>query len=105
MPSTATSPRTPTPPLVPPLAVSTKEAGRLLSVSLSRLYELLRNGELRSYEDGHSRRVTMLSIEQYVERRLADSGGSWRQITVPPRSRQQASRAVNRRADQHELHK
>ena len=80
MPSTATSPRTP--PLAPPLAVPTKEAGRLLSLSLSRLYELLRAGELQSYEDGYSRRVTMASIHEYVERRLADSGGSWRQITV-----------------------
>jgi len=43
MPSTATSPRT------PPLAVSAKEAARLLSLSLSKLYELLRNNELQSY--------------------------------------------------------
>ena len=78
MPSTATSPRTP--PLAPPLAVSTKEASRLLSLSMSRLYELLRNGELQSYEDGGNRRVVMTSIQEYVERRLADSGGSWRQI-------------------------
>jgi excisionase family DNA binding protein len=84
--------------------VPAKEAGRLLSVSVSRLYELLRNGELQSYADGYSRRVTMASIHQYVERRLADSGGSWRQITAPPCCRQQASRAANRRADQHQLH-
>ena len=84
MPSTATSPRTTT----PPLAVPAKEAGRLLSVSLSRLYELLRNGELQSYVDGYNRRVTMASIHQYVERRLADSGGSWRQITAQPRRRE-----------------
>ena len=91
MPS-ATSPHIPT----PPLAVPPKEAGRLLSVSLSRLYELLRAGELQSYEDGYSRRITMASIHGYVERRLADSGGIWRQITAQPRRRQQAS--------QHELH-
>ena len=89
MPSTATSPRTP--PLAPPLAVPTKEASRLLSLSMSRLYELLRNGELQSYEDGGSRRVVMTSIQEYVDRRLVDSGGSWRQITVPPRGRQQQS--------------
>ena len=91
MPS-ATSPRIPT----PPLAVPPKEAGRLLSVSLSRLYELLRAGGLQSYEDGYSRRVTMASIHGYVERRLADSGGIWRQITAQPRRREQTS--------QHELH-
>ena len=102
MPSSATPPRTP--PLAPPLAVPTKEASRLLSLSMSRLYELLRNGDLQSYVDGYNRRVTMASIHEYVERRLADSGGSWRQITTPPRCRQQALRAANRRADQHELH-
>ena len=90
MPSSATPPRT------PPLAVPTKEAGRLLSVSLSRLYELLRAGELDSYVDGCNRRVTMTSIHKYIERRLADSGGIWQQITAQPRRRQQAS--------QHELH-
>jgi len=87
-----TSPRTPG----PPLAVSAKEAARLLSLSLSKIYELLRNGDLQSYVDGCTRRVTMASIHQYVERRLADSGGNWRQITAQPRRRQQTS--------QHELH-
>ena len=67
-----------------------KEAGRLLSVSLSKLYELLRSRELQSYADGYSRRVTMASIYGYVERQLADSGGIWRQITAQPRSRQEA---------------
>jgi excisionase family DNA binding protein len=93
-------PSTPTPPPVPPLAVPTKEAGRLLSVSLSRLYELLRAGELDSYADGYNRRVTMASIHGYVERRLADNGGRWRQITAQPRRREQTSRATNA---QHEL--
>jgi excisionase family DNA binding protein len=69
MPSTATSPRTP--PLAPPLAVPTKEASRLLSLSMSRLYELLRSGALQSYVDGYSRRVTIASIQEYVDRRLS----------------------------------
>ena len=94
MPSTATSPRTPTPPPAPPLAVPAKEASRLLSLSLSRLYELLRTSELQSYADGNSRRVTMASIHGYVERRLAANGGRWQQINAQPR---QASRA---RADE-----
>ena len=71
------------------LAVSAKEAGRLLSLSLSKLYELLRDNELQSYADGNSRRVTMASIYGYVERQLADSGDRWRQIT--------AHRVVDRR--------
>ena len=67
----------------------TKEACRLLSVSLSRLYELLRNGDLQSYADGYNRRVTMTSIYGYVDRRLADSGDGWQQI-VPQPSQQEA---------------
>jgi excisionase family DNA binding protein len=81
------SPHTPT----PPIAVSAKEAARLLSISLSKLYELMRNDDVQSYVDGCSRRVTMSSIHGYVERRLAESGNGWRQITPQPRSRQQAS--------------
>ena len=91
MSSTTTSPRT------PPLAVPAKEAARLLSLSLSKLYELLRNNELQSYIDGYTRRVTMASIYGYVDRKLADSGDGWQQITPQPRSRQQALRA---RADE-----
>ena len=83
--SSSATPRTST----PPLAVSAKEAARLLSVSVSKLYELLRTGELDSYADGCSRRVTMASIVGYIERRLADNGGGWRQINPQPR---QASR-------------
>ena len=92
MPSTATSPRTPT----PPLAVSPKEASRLLSVSLSRLYELLRRGALRSYADGCNRRVTMASIHEYVERQLAANDGGWKQIIPQPQpqpSRRRGERA------------
>jgi excisionase family DNA binding protein len=82
------------PPPAPPLAVPAKEASRLLSLSLSRLYELLRAGELESYADGNSRRVTTASLHEYVERRLAANGGRWRQINAQPR---QASKA---RADE-----
>jgi excisionase family DNA binding protein len=78
-------------PPAPPLAVPTKEASRLLSVSLSRLYELLRAGELDSYADGYNRRVTMASIHRFIERRLAESGGSWRQINPQPRQASKAS--------------
>ena len=83
-------PSAPTPPPSPPLAVPTKEACRLLSVSLSRLYELLRNGDLQSYADGYNRRVTMTSICGYVDRRLADSGDGWQQIVPQPSQRKRA---------------
>ena len=41
----------------PVLAVPAREAARMLSYSLSKTYELLRNGELDSYSDGKARRV------------------------------------------------
>jgi len=76
----------------PPLAVPPREASRLLSVGMSRLYELMRAGELESYEDGRTRRITMASITAYVARRLADSAGRWQQIAPqPPRRRRECA--------------
>lgn len=54
-----------------PLAVSPREACRLLSVGITRLYELIGNGELESYKDGGARRVTTKSIVARVERLAA----------------------------------
>jgi excisionase family DNA binding protein len=69
---------------VTPLAVSPQEAGRLLSLGLSRIYKLLRAGELQSFEAGRARRITMASIHAYVARRLAASAGKWHQINPRP---------------------
>jgi len=67
---------------VAPLAVPPQEASRLLS---SRLYELMRTGELVSYRDGRARRITMASIHEHMARQLAaDSADGWRQITPHP---------------------
>jgi excisionase family DNA binding protein len=75
-------------PLAVPLAVPPREAGHMLSLSLSEVYERLRNGELASYVDGRARRVIVASIHAYMTRRLADSANGWRQITPqPPRRR------------------
>jgi len=69
---------------VTPLAVPPREASRLLSVGMSRLYQLMRTGELESYRDGRSRRITMASIQKRMARQLADSTGEWRQINPQP---------------------
>ena len=76
------------------LAVPPREAGRLLSLGLSEVYERMRNGELESYQDGRARRITMKSIHTYLARRLAASAEGWKQITPQPRhrGRQQSSR-------------
>jgi excisionase family DNA binding protein len=59
----------------------------MLSVSLSKIYQLLRDGELMSYSDGKSRRIVVASIHRYIKRRRAASGGEWRTWQHSPRSR------------------
>jgi hypothetical protein len=58
---------------VKPLLVKPRIACLLLSCGITRLYELLNAGELSSFLDGKSRKITTASIEAYVARRLAPS--------------------------------
>jgi excisionase family DNA binding protein len=51
-----------------PLAVSPRQACRLLAIGNTHLYELIRRGELQSYRDGRARRITMQSIRARVAR-------------------------------------
>jgi excisionase family DNA binding protein len=53
-----------------PLAVPPLEAARMLSLGLSRLYHLMRTGELDAFHSGRSRRITVRSIEAYIARQL-----------------------------------
>jgi hypothetical protein len=59
-----------------PMVVKPRGAGQLLSCSLKRVYELINAGELESFLDGGSRKITTASIAAYVARRLAQPGGS-----------------------------
>ncbi len=56
---------------VEPLAVKPKVAWKMLGCGNTRGYELLAAGELESYKDGHSRKITVASIKAYVARQLA----------------------------------
>jgi hypothetical protein len=56
---------------VGPLVVKPKAAWRMLACSNTRGYELLNAGELESFLDGRSRKITVESIRQYIARRLA----------------------------------
>jgi excisionase family DNA binding protein len=60
-----------------PLAVTVPVTCHLLSLSLDRVYDLIRNGELDSYLDGdRRRRITMRSIKAHPARQLrAQNGG------------------------------
>jgi excisionase family DNA binding protein len=55
-----------------PLVVSPNQAMKALMVSRATLYGLINAGELESYTEGRSRRITVESINAYVKRRLAE---------------------------------
>jgi excisionase family DNA binding protein len=54
-----------------PLAVSPRQARVLLGIGNTRLYQLIANGELVSYQEGRARRITMQSIRARVTRLAA----------------------------------
>jgi hypothetical protein len=53
------------------LVVKPRIAWKMLACSNTRGYELLNAGELESFLDGRSRKITIESIRRYVARRLA----------------------------------
>ena len=62
-------------PLKDKIAVRPAEACAALSVGMTRLYELMNTGDLVSYRDGGSRRITVSSIRAFIEGRIAASIG------------------------------
>jgi hypothetical protein len=66
-----------------PLVVKPKIAWQMLGCSNTRGYELLAAGELQSFKDGRSRKITVDSIRRYVERRLAASKPT-KTLLLPP---------------------
>jgi hypothetical protein len=54
-----------------PLVVKPKAAWKMLACSNTRGYELLAAGELDSFLDGRSRKITVDSIHRLIARRLA----------------------------------
>jgi excisionase family DNA binding protein len=54
-----------------PLVVKPKVAWRMLGCGNTRGYELLASGELESYRDGRSRKITVASIKAFVARQLS----------------------------------
>jgi excisionase family DNA binding protein len=57
-----------------PLVVKPKVAWKMLSCSNTHGYELLEAGELESYKDGRSRKITIASIKAHIARRLVGGG-------------------------------
>jgi hypothetical protein len=54
------------------LVVSPRRARHLLDTGNTRLYELLAAGELDSFLEGRSRKITVDSIQRFIGRRLAE---------------------------------
>jgi excisionase family DNA binding protein len=64
---------------VEPLVVSPRIAWQMLGCGNTRGYELLAAGELETYKDGRSRKITVASIKRYVERHVAACGSAERE--------------------------
>jgi excisionase family DNA binding protein len=60
---------------VRPIVVKPKTATRFGIGGLTKVYELIHEGQLASYRDGRSRLITVESIEAYVARKLAEERG------------------------------
>ena len=83
------------PPSVAPLAVPPLEAARLLSLGMTKIYRLMRAGELVSYRDGRARRITTASIHQRMARQIADSAEKWHPLNPQPSQRRKAREATD----------
>jgi excisionase family DNA binding protein len=59
--------------IVRPIVVKPKTATLFGIGGLTRIYELLNEGQLESYRDGRSRLITVASIEAYVKRKIAEA--------------------------------
>jgi hypothetical protein len=53
-----------------PLLVKPKVAWKMLACGNTRGYELIAAGELDSFLDGRSRKITVESIHRYIQKRL-----------------------------------
>ena len=53
------------------LLVRPRRACHLLDCGTTHLYELIDDGELESFLDGRSRKITVESIQRYITKRLA----------------------------------
>jgi hypothetical protein len=48
-----------------------------------RFYKLLHTGEIESYLDGRSRKVVIKSIDDYIDRQIAESKGPFQRARYP----------------------
>ena len=53
-----------------PILVSVVEVARLLSIGRTAAWELVRKQKIKSVKIGHTRRIPIVAIEDYIERLL-----------------------------------
>lgn len=53
---------------IAPLAVSPEEAGRLIGMGRTRVFEAMRTGDLPSFKIGRTRRIRMDDLRQFVDK-------------------------------------
>ena len=74
-----------------PLLLTAEQAAESLAICRTKVYELLRNGELESVQIGASRRIPSAALSEYVERLRAQTKAVSASIpphqTVPPGER------------------
>jgi hypothetical protein len=56
-----------------PLVVRPKKAAAMLACGITQLYVLINRGDLKSFLDGHARKITVESIRRYIAKQLAAS--------------------------------
>jgi hypothetical protein len=66
------------------IVVSPRRARHMLDCGTTRLYQLLAAGELESFLDGRSRKITVASIKRYVDKKLSNTTAH---SNPPPRRR------------------
>jgi hypothetical protein len=72
---------------IEPLGVSPRQAGQLLNIGNTRVWELIGSGDLESYKEGRSRKITMRSIRARHARQVAEATSAATQPTVRRRGR------------------
>ena len=53
-----------------PILVSVVEVARMLSIGRTAAWELVRKRKIKSVKIGHTRRIPIVAIEDYIERLL-----------------------------------
>jgi len=62
------------------LLLTTVEAGRLLGISRSKVYELMAANEIESIHVGRQRRIPVDALQEYVARLRADLAFSGQRV-------------------------